>query len=398
MDLLLLLGGAGLIFVVGWWAGRSRPSERPVAPSVDVPTAPASADRYELVDQHRVGVVVGDERGVIVWRNDAARVLAGTHVGVLVDESIERHVADALEEGGSTDVLEMYGPPKVVLDIDAHRLPSGGVVVFVDDISEQRRIEQVRTDFVANISHELKTPVGALSVLAETLEDETDPETMRRVVDRMQGEAARAARTIDDLLELSRIELGGERSLEPIRVSDVVAEAMGRVAELAQHRDVGVSNLMDVGQLGDVVVHGDRRQIISAVGNLVENAVKYSEPDGTVQIRASYHDGMVELSVSDKGIGIPKRDLDRIFERFYRVDKARSRETGGTGLGLSIVRHVAQNHGGTVAVRSVEGEGSTFVLHLPGRRGVAGRDADVASPQEPSAAPGPDGGTQQGIA
>ena len=389
-----LLLGAALVFVAGWSIGR-RPSVRVVAPD-PAPTEPSAAtesDRFALVEQHRVGVVVTDDAGVIVWRNAAAQGLAGTHAGVLVDEAIERHVQHALDDGHSEDVLEMYGPPKVVLDIEARRLTGDGVVVFIDDVSERRRIEQVRTDFVANISHELKTPVGALAVLAETLEDETDPETVRRIVDRMQVEAARAARTIDDLMELSRIELGGERETEPIRLTDVMNEAMGRVAELAAQREVGVSNLMSAGQFDDVMVDGDRRQLISALGNLVENAVKYSDTDGLVQIRARYDDGQVELSVSDEGLGIPQRDLDRIFERFYRVDRARSRVTGGTGLGLSIVRHVAQNHGGEVAVTSIEGEGSTFVLRLPARRAGdhtgddIGDSADARASAVPSTPP-----------
>ena len=398
MDLLLLLAGAGLAFLAGWWFHRVSSSEPLTITTAEPPsTSFTPVDRYELVAQHHVGVVVSDPLGQIVWRNEAARALAGTHVGVLVDESIERHVEESLATGDSSDVLEMYGPPKVVLDVDAHRLASGGVVVFIDDISERRRIDQVRTDFVANISHELKTPVGALSVLAETLEDETDPEIISRVVDRMQGEAARASRTIDDLLELSRIELGGEHTIEPIRLPDVINEAMGRVAELAQQREVGLSNLMAADQFDDIVLHGDRRQLISALGNLVENGVKYSESGGLVHVRARYHEGMVEVGVTDEGMGIPTRDLDRIFERFYRVDKARSRETGGTGLGLSIVRHVAQNHGGDVAVRSVEGEGSTFMLRLPARR-AGERWHDHGDLSDESAAPGPDGDAQQGIA
>ena len=396
MDLLLLLCGAGLALIVGWWIGRSRTPEPPqvVAVEPEDPTPPS--DRYELLAQHRVGVAVTDARGDVMWRNEAAKALGGTHVGVLVDEAVERHVAEAFASGASTDVLEMYGPPKVVLDLDARVLSSGGVVVFIDDISERRRVEQVRTDFVANISHELKTPVGALSVLAETLEDETNPETVSRIVGRMQVEAARAARTIDDLLELSRIELGGERTVEPIRLPEVIGEAMGRVAELASQREVGVRNLMSADQGGDVVVCGDRRQLISALGNLVENAVKYSESGGLVQVRAQFVDDYVEVGVTDEGIGIPQRDLDRIFERFYRVDKARSRETGGTGLGLSIVRHVAHHHGGDVSVRSVEGEGSTFVLRLPVR---PADQVDRHHPDhDPSADSSPDGNAQQGIA
>ncbi len=242
-------------------------------------------------------------------------------------------------------------------------------MAFVEDISERRRVEQSRTDFVANISHELKTPVGALSVLAETLVDETDLDTIGRVVARMLAESDRASNTIDDLMELSRIEVGSERSVEPVKISDVIHGGVERASELAAQLEITISTLAPVDgpatQAEQLVVTGDRRQLVSAVGNLVENAVKYSEAGSSVQVRARSSDGWVEVSVVDQGVGIPQRDLDRVFERFYRVDRARSRTTGGTGLGLSIVRHVATNHGGEVVVSSVEGEGSTFVLRLP---------------------------------
>jgi two-component system sensor histidine kinase SenX3 len=253
--------------------------------------------------------------------------------------------------------------------ISARPLPHGRSVVFVDDISDRRRVEQTRTDFVANISHELKTPVGALSVLAETLVEETDLDTIARVVTRMLAETDRASRTIDDLMELSRIEMGTERSDEPVRIADVIRASVDRVTELAAHSGIMISTLAPVDadgtQADSLHVRGDRRQLVSAVGNLIENAVKYSEPGSSVQVRARRVDDSVEISVTDQGVGIPQRDLDRVFERFYRVDRARSRSTGGTGLGLSIVRHVAGNHGGEVSVTSVEGEGSTFVLRLP---------------------------------
>jgi two-component system sensor histidine kinase SenX3 len=239
----------------------------------------------------------------------------------------------------------------------------------VDDISERRRVEQTRTDFVANISHELKTPVGALAVLAETLVDETDPETIARVVTRMLAETDRASRTIDDLMELSRIEMGAERSDEPVRIADVIRAGVDRVTELAARDGITISSLTtvetDARQADALTVFGDWRQLVSAVGNLIENAVKYSEPGTSVQVRARRVDDWIEISVADQGVGIPQRDLDRVFERFFRVDRARSRTTGGTGLGLAIVRHVAGNHGGDVSVTSVEGEGSTFVLRLP---------------------------------
>jgi len=265
--------------------------------------------------------------------------------------------------------IELFGPPKMAFVISARPLPHSRSVAFVDDISERRRVEQTRTDFVANISHELKTPVGALSVLAETLVDETDLDTIGRVLTRMLSETDRASRTIDDLMELSRIEIGAERVSEPVRIAEVIRGGVDRVTELAARRDITISTLAPVEpdgtQANAVVVRGDRRQLVSAVGNLVENAVKYSDQGTSVQVRARRVDGWIEISVADQGVGIPQRDLDRVFERFYRVDRARSRTTGGTGLGLAIVRHVATNHGGDVTVSSVEGEGSTFVLRLP---------------------------------
>jgi two-component system sensor histidine kinase SenX3 len=362
----------GLVgFAVGaWWSGRSRAVAVPVDPPPPTVVVAASPPNYDLVEAHRDGFVVADASGQVTYRNAAAKRLQGTHVGVLLDEAIDRHVRITSKVRFCRDVVEVYGPPKMAFGLESYLLDDGRVVVYIEDDSERRRTVQIRTDFVANISHELKTPVGALAVLAETLEDETDPEIIRRVVGRMQGEADRAARTIDDLMELSRIELGRERIVEPVAVADVITEAMARVGELAAQRGIGVSYLAAVGQVGGLFVPGDRRQLISALGNLVENAVKYSEPGGQVQIRVHDREDHVEFSVIDDGVGIPQRDLDRIFERFYRVDRARSRVTGGTGLGLSIVRHVASNHGGSVSVTSTEGEGSTFTLSLPATHGV----------------------------
>lgn len=348
----------------------------------DLPVAWADLD--EVVGRHRVGVVLLGEHADVLYRNRAAMGFSGTHVGVLLDEVIERLGAAAREGGARRETVEFYGPPRSVFVLDAHAVGGGRAVVFVDDVSEARRVERMRTDFVTNISHELKTPIGALSVLAETLVDEVDVSTIGRVVERMVAEAARAARTVDDLLELSRIELSGidvsqtsggsgdgdgTPASEAVTVDQLVASALGRVTELALRRAIGVTALAAVDEsgrsVGDTLLRGDRRQLESALGNLVENAVRYSSDGGSVQVRAAIDGDVVEFAVIDHGIGIPQRDLDRIFERFYRVDRARSRDTGGTGLGLSIVRHVAGNHGGSVSVRSIEGEGSTFVLSLP---------------------------------
>jgi two-component system, OmpR family, sensor histidine kinase SenX3 len=257
--------------------------------------------------------------------------------------------------------------------VRASPLTGGGAVATIEDVSERRRVDAVRTDFVANISHELKTPVGALALLAETMAEEDDLGVVHRIAARMIDEAHRVSRTIDDLLELSRIELGEEPVRDIVDVVDVVDGAVERSHPLAEARQTTIE-VLECHE--GVHVLGDRRQLVSALGNLVENAVKYSEDGSSVQVRVRVEGQWVELMVADHGIGIPAQDHDRIFERFYRVDKGRGRDTGGTGLGLAIVRHVATNHRGEVLVSSQEGEGSTFVLRIP--------LADVASdaPQE----------------
>jgi len=367
MTAILIVVSIAVAFLAGWAIGRSRQRQGIEAASRDELTRDISLG--DVLERHPTGIVIGDASGRVEYRNEAARRLAGTHAGLLIDEAIEHHLQLGRAGSMPNRTVELFGPPRMAFVISARPLPHGHSVAFVDDISERRRVEQTRTDFVANISHELKTPVGALSVLAETLIDETDLDTIARVVTRMLAETDRAGRTIDDLMELSRIEMGAERSDEPVRIADVIRAGVDRVTELAAHDGITISSLTtvetDARQADALTVFGDRRQLVSAVGNLIENAVKYSEPGSSVQVRARRVDDWIEISVADQGVGIPQRDLDRVFERFYRVDRARSRTTGGTGLGLAIVRHVASNHGGDVSVTSVEGEGSTFVLRLP---------------------------------
>jgi two-component system sensor histidine kinase SenX3 len=204
--------------------------------------------------------------------------------------------------------------------------------------------------------------VGALGLLAETLLAEDDPAVARRLAERMLAEAFRVGRTIDDLLELSRIEADEAAAREDLPVRRLIGEAVDRVRGAAEQRDIRIEVDEPPARLE---VRGDRRQLVSATYNLLENAVKYSEAGSSIQVRARTDGRWVDLAVQDHGMGIPRRDLERVFERFYRVDRARSRETGGTGLGLAIVRHVANNHAGEVRVDSREGEGSTFTLRLP---------------------------------
>jgi two-component system, OmpR family, sensor histidine kinase SenX3 len=240
----------------------------------------------------------------------------------------------------------------------------GLVLLLVEDQTERRRVEEVRRDFVANTSHELKTPVGALALLAETVEDAADdPEAVRRFAGRMRQEASRLTNLVQDMITLSRIQ-AAEPILDPVpvKLDAVVAEALDRCRMKASARGI---ELIATGTHG-LSILGDEDLLVTALRNLLENAVAYS-PDKTrvdVSTRLAGRDA-VEISVSDQGIGIPERDLERIFERFYRVDPARSRATGGTGLGLAIVKHVTAAHGGEVNVLSTEGAGSTFTLRLP---------------------------------
>ena len=240
----------------------------------------------------------------------------------------------------------------------------GLVLLLVEDQTESRRVEEIRRDFVANTSHELKTPVGALALLAETVEDAADdPEAVRRFAGRMRQEAARLTNLVQDMITLSRIQ-AAEPIPDPIPVdlSIVVAEALDRCRMRASARGI---ELVATGTHG-LSVMGEEDLLITALRNLLENAVAYSPDKTRVDVSTKLTAGdSVEISVADQGIGIPERDRERIFERFYRVDPARSRATGGTGLGLAIVKHVTAAHGGQVTVESTEGAGSTFTLRLP---------------------------------
>jgi two-component system sensor histidine kinase SenX3 len=237
------------------------------------------------------------------------------------------------------------------------------VLVLVEDRTEARKIEAVRRDFVANVSHELKTPVGALALLAEAIQSASeDPEAVRRFADRMATESSRITKIVQELIDLSRLQAPDpDRAAAAVQVDDVVQAAAERTKAIAVVKDIEIA----IGGEHGLKVLGDEAQLVTALGNLVENAVNYSPEQTRVAIGVGRSADLVEISVTDQGIGIPERDRDRIFERFYRVDPARSRETGGTGLGLSIVKHVVQNHGGEIRVWSVEGSGSTFTIRLP---------------------------------
>lgn len=326
------------------------------------------------------GIAVCDAQGEPTIRNSLATSTGSAHADALVDAEVEEMLALALAGSPTSRELSVYGPPAKVFFLVSDRLVIDdrvvGAMVLIDDVTEHERLDAMRRDFVANLSHELRTPIGAISLLAETVADETDPGTRERLNNRLVLESTRLANTIDDLLELSRIEHDDQSLREQLVMQRVVAEAVSRVRPIADTNGVAVGVVMPE---DDLSITGDRLQLVAAVANLVENAVKYSEAGDSVSVRARVTDrGSLELAVQDTGIGIPQRDLDRVFERFYRVDRSRRSNTGGTGLGLAIVRHVVLNHGGAVDVESIEGEGSTFTMTFPSgiERARAAGDAE----------------------
>jgi two-component system sensor histidine kinase SenX3 len=310
------------------------------------------------------GTVICDHTGTEVYRNLAAQSFAeGRHGNALVEAAVVEGLAAARNGTGSSEQVELFGPPRRVMSVVARPLLRAGelvgAVAVIDDVSEARRLNDLRRDFVANVSHELRTPVGAISLLTETMTDETDPQTLVTMSQRVHGEAVRLQNLVEDLLDLSRTE-GGHRSDDQVDVGEVVGRAVEQVSPLAAKRSIEVRWEPTPG----VSMQGDATQIGSAVQNLLENAIKYSPEDSMVEVRVASSVDDVAIAVQDHGSGIPQADQERIFERFYRVDRGRSRSTGGTGLGLAIVRHVAENHGGSVELTSREGAGSTFTLCL----------------------------------
>ena len=246
----------------------------------------------------------------------------------------------------------------------------GMVLVLISDQSEARRIDAVRRDFVANVSHELKTPIGALGLLSEAILGAKDqPDAVVKFASRMQIEAKRLTDLVQEIIDLSRLQSSDPlQKAFDVEASDVVREAVAQSALSAESRKITV----EIGEIEDATVNGDRDQLIMAVLNLVENAINYSPENTKVSVVVKVKEELLEISVTDQGIGIAEGELARVFERFYRVDPARSRMTGGTGLGLSIVKHVALNHGGDIKVWSKEGVGSTFTLQLPITQTVRG--------------------------
>ena len=306
---------------------------------------------------------------VIMYQSDGLDNFGATKDGRIISEeliALIRVVRRTNETHRGT--LEIargpIGEGKRLLQVSATPLSQEGIVLaLLSDESEARRIDAVRRDFVANVSHELKTPIGALGLLSEAILGAKDePDEVVRFASRMQIEARRLTDLVQEIIDLSRLQSSDPllRAF-PVDIEDVVREAATQAQISAESRRIS----LDLGVIESARVVGDRAQLIVAVHNLIENAINYSPDNTKVSITARKRDGLVEIAVADQGIGIPDSEQNRIFERFYRVDPARSRSTGGTGLGLSIVKHVALNHGGDVKVWSKVGVGSTFSLLLP---------------------------------
>ncbi|MEE4545785.1 ATP-binding protein [Streptomyces sp. V4-01] len=390
----------GVIAVLAFrWSEReqARPTRTAMRPDQSTAVLPPGVDT--VLSVLRSSAVVLDEGDTVVKASSAAYALGLVRGGRLaVDQMLQ--MARETRRDGEIRQVELDLPRRGTgrgegLAVSARVAPLGSrlVLLLVEDLTEARRIEAVRRDFVANVSHELKTPVGALSLLSEAVMDAADdPEAVNRFAGRMQIEATRLTSLVQEIIDLSRVQNDDLLDdAEPVAVDDLVAEAVDRCRHQANTKQI----TMATGTTPDLYIWGNRGQLAAALGNLVENAVNYSPARTRVgiagrRIGATGGD-LIEIAVTDQGIGISEKDRDRVFERFYRVDPARSRATGGTGLGLSIVKHVAASHGGEVTVWSAEGQGSTFTLRLP-EAGIA-RDRALPPGLDPDAetADGPDG-------
>jgi two-component system, OmpR family, sensor histidine kinase SenX3 len=361
-------------------AGYSERTQRGPAPSGDSDDLPAGVpDLLAVLGGPAVVLDVADE----VVRASPAAYAAGLVVGSALAPPVLVEAVRGARRDGEVRELELelpsggLGRGGRVLGVRVAPLGTLHVVVLATDRTEARRLDEVRRDFVVNVSHELKTPVGALSLLAEATEDAAeDPVAVRRFAGRMQVESRRLALLVHDVVELSRLQDGVPPSA-PARVllDAVVEEAVDRCRATAETRGITV----DVGPRTGLEVFGDAELLTTAVRNLVDNALRYSEQGTRVGVGVRLHEDWAEVAVADQGIGIGPDQRERVFERFYRIDPARSRATGGTGLGLSIVKHVAVGHGGDVQLWSQVGQGSTFTLRLP--------PAPPEPPAAPSAAP-----------
>jgi len=363
-----VLIAAVLGIVIGVLAGRW------TARSGDQGTDDPGQDVAQLAETERIlsalpgASIVVDSSGTPVRVSNQPLALTLVQNGRIAIPEISAMIADVRRDGVIREHdLSVSRPPLgrglITLRLRVAPLGPDTVLVLAEDLSEAARVDAVRRDFVANVSHELKTPIGALSLLAEAVLSSADePDAVRHFAGRMEAEAGRLSALVGDLIDLSRLQ--GEDPLkeaERVDIDAVLAEALDTTRLLAQDSQIEVA----VDGASGLAVLGVEAHLATALRNLLTNAITYSPRGTRVSVTTRLSHGVVEISVTDEGMGIPENELHRVFERFYRVDQARSRVTGGTGLGLSIVKHVAENHGGEVGVWSVLGEGSRFTLRLP---------------------------------
>jgi len=372
-------GAAIATFLAFFLSKRSTRKLNNAIKSESLVTTKAPEDQLErfmdALDLLPIGIVIVDLKLNRRVRNNAAAAMTGVrYVDILVDQAVDAMIDEMKVAKSGNRILEAVAGTTRYFKISGQAMDDQRGIVTVEDITEKSRINTVQTDFVANLSHELKTPIGAVAALADSLSGETETEVVWRLAERIVTESHRMSRIVDDLLDLSRVEFGGTEVWTDIDLATVLVEVVSTNQYAAKRQGLGLS----LTGSAELLVRGDRSQLISVFSNLVDNAIKYSEIGGIVNVSSTIKGEEIMVSVTDHGIGIAERDQKRIFERFYRVDKARSRATGGTGLGLSIVRHIVLEHGGAIDIRSEEGVGSTFTVRLPR---VAVKTKDLAKNQ-----------------
>ena len=369
----LLVAAAALVglgVVIG--VVLSRRERRAATSAADLAGLAGTDTTVPVLAALRSTVVVLDDDDEVLRASAAAYTFNIVRDDAVVEPTVAAMVNRVRASGQAQDAAvtvsrgRVPGAGQFHLQVRVAGIGQGRVLILIEDHTAARRVEAMRRDFVANVSHELKTPVGAIQLLAETVEaGADDPDFVRDYSGRMRKEARRLGVLVQEIIELTRLQ-EGDALAEPevVDIDDVVAEAVDRVRVEADGRQI---TLVAGGTRG-LQVRGDAALITTAVRNLLDNAIRYSEPRTQVSVGVSLDaedPDIVRIAVVDQGIGISKEEQERVFERFYRVDKARSRATGGTGLGLSIVKHVAADHGGTVELWSAVGRGSTFTLVLP---------------------------------
>ena len=367
-EFLIFLGGllAGVALAALLYRSRSDERRIPPRPATVVSDLPPPDLSGEILDRLSEGVVLLNDLLRPVIANRAARELLRLDDAApsLPDElmSIARRAITARER--VEDVIELWNPSRISVRVGAETLEDErGVILALRDISSEQRANRIRRQFVAHASHELKTPVASIQALSEAINSAVadDPAAVEDFAQRLLVETARLGKLIEDLLDLSRLEDPGSFSRHPVLVSRVAEDELALIRERAERRQVRVESAVEA----DVWTQGDEQQLSLLIRNLLDNAVRYTQEEGTVRLEVARREDQVVIVVSDDGIGIPLKAQARVFERFFRVDEARTRDQGGTGLGLAIVRHVADLYGGRVELRSEFGEGSTFIVYLP---------------------------------